>query len=82
MTVARAFGLSAMGGHALDLLEPARPSPHALPMVAATVSASPIDDDAIAPLHRAVVRLLPVPAAHVRLGPALGAHRVPFAGLG
>jgi hypothetical protein len=75
MIVARAFGLSALGGGALDLLEPARSSPQALPTSSAQVAASAIDDDVIEPIHRGVVRLLAVPPPSIRLGPALAARR-------
>jgi hypothetical protein len=72
MIVARAFGLSALGGGALDLLEPARSGPQA---PSAQPSASAIDEEAFAPIHGGVVRLLPVPAPSIRLGPALAARR-------
>jgi hypothetical protein len=75
MIVARAFGLSALGGGALDLLEPARSGPQALPTSSAQASASAIDEEAFAPIHGGVVRLLPVPAPSIRLGPALAARR-------
>jgi hypothetical protein len=79
MIVARAFGLSALGGGALELLEPARSSAQARPAFSAQASVSAIDEEVIAPIHRGVVRLLPVPPPSIRLGTALAAHRVPFA---